>query len=47
MTKQDLLTDYYTARWRYHTATKGTKRGWYRRLLQATKACMNAGVNVA
>jgi hypothetical protein len=46
MSKQALLTEYYTARWRYHTAPKGTKRGWYREFVRATKDCMNAGVPV-
>lgn len=46
MSRQELLTEYYTARWRYHLAKKGTKTGWERRLKEAFTACLRAGVPV-
>ena len=41
-TRYKLLTAYYTARWRYATATKGFKRDWARRLRQITAELLKA-----
>lgn len=46
MSKQQLLTEYYTARWRYHLASKGFKTRWEQKLRDAFTACLRAGVPV-